>query len=184
MRTLSAFTVDELLCHVADDATAPASSTAAALTAALAAALVSMAARRSEASWDAAPGVAAQALVRRARLLARADSGADALAAAVGALDTGTAVEQPLRRTVDELLAIADGAADVAELAAETALRGDGNVRADAVTAALLAEAAAAAALALVRTNLTVTGGDERLVHAEAAAASATGAARRAREAE
>jgi formiminotetrahydrofolate cyclodeaminase len=183
VRTLSTFTVDELLSHLADDTTAPASSTAAAITAALAAALVSMAARRSP-GWDAAPGVAAQALVRRARLLARADSGADALASAVRALDANTQLEQPLRKTVEELLAIADGAADVAELAAETALRGEGSVRADAVTAALLAEAAAAAALALVRTNLTVTGGDERLAHAEAAAASAAAAARRAREVE
>src|SRR2546425_267302 len=58
------------------------------------------------------------------------------------------------------------GSADVASRAALAAEMGEGTFRGDAAAAALLAEAAARAAGKLVAVNLTVTGGDERLVRA------------------
>jgi len=180
---IAPLTVGELLELVAAEEHAPAAGTAAALAAATAAALVSMAARRSVASWPDAPGIAAQALVRRARLLARAESGAEAFEAAVRALESGAALEPPLRRTVEELLPLADGAADVAELAATAAELGEGHVRPDAVSAAVLAEAAVRAVAILVRANLTVPNGDERLARVERVEAAAREAARRALEA-
>jgi formiminotetrahydrofolate cyclodeaminase len=176
----ASLTVGELVELMAGEAPAPAAGTAAAVAAAAASALVSRAARRSTESWPEASGVAAQALVRRALLLARADSSADALVTALRAFETGAALEPPLRRTVDELLSVADGAADVAELAAATAEWGEGHVRAEAAAAAVLAEAAARVAAILVRVNLTVTAGDPRLAEADAAAAGAAAAAARA----
>jgi formiminotetrahydrofolate cyclodeaminase len=70
-------------------------------------------------------------------------------------------------------LSIAEVAADAAELAAVLAAGANPEVRADAVVAACLAEAAARGAAHLVRINLGVSPDDERIgvaeAHAEAA---------------
>jgi len=66
-------------------------------------------------------------------------------------------------------------------LAAVVAERGDQAMRADAVSAALLAEAAARAAATLVEVNLGTTSSDERVARARDLAGSATAAAQRAR---
>ena len=66
---------------------------------------------------------------------------------------------------------------DVAALAAVVAERGDQALRADAVSAALLAEAAARAAATLVEVNLGTTSSDERVARARDLAGSATAAA-------
>ena len=55
---------------------------------------------------------------------------------------------------------------DVAALAAVVAERGEQALRADAVAAALLAEAAARAAATLVEVNLGTTSSDERVARA------------------
>ncbi len=78
-------------------------------------------------------------------------------------------------------LEIAEVAVDVAALAAVVAERGDQAMRADAVSAALLAEAAARAAATLVEVNLGTTSSDERVARARDLAGSATAAAQRAR---
>jgi formiminotetrahydrofolate cyclodeaminase len=59
--------------------------------------------------------------------------------------------------------------------------RGEQALRADAVSAALLAEAAARAAATLVEVNLGTTSADERVARARDLAGSATAAAQRAR---
>ena len=60
----------------------------------------------------------------------------------------------------------AEAALDVATLAAELAERGNPNLRGDAATAALLAEAAVRATANLVEINLGTREGDERLKRA------------------
>jgi formiminotetrahydrofolate cyclodeaminase len=180
--TLAALTVDELLDLVADEAPAPGSGSAAALTAAAAAALVVMASRRSYAIWPEAPGIAAQALIRRQRCLELATLDAEAFETALTALERREDVGERLRDTVDVLLALANAAADIAELAALAADRSDVPVRPDAAAAALLAESAVRVAGALIRVNLVVTPRDEALRGLELAEGTAARAARRAVE--
>ena len=152
---VAGLTVSELLEQIAQDEFGPAASTAAAVTGAMAAALVEMAANRSS-DWSEAKGIAAQAGARRARLTELATTTSAALSEAIEALERRERVEPPLRRTVELLVAIADAAGDVGELAAHAAEKADWPVRPDAVSAALLAESAVATAAALVRANLTV----------------------------
>jgi formiminotetrahydrofolate cyclodeaminase len=152
---VAGLTVSELLDQLAQDEFGPAASTAAAVTGAMAAALVEMAANRSS-DWPDAKGIAAQAGARRARLSELAGTTAAALSEAIEALERRERVEPPLRRTVELLVALADAAGDVGELAAHAAENADWPVRPDAVSAALLAESAVATAAALVRANLTV----------------------------
>lgn len=162
-RTLGDF-LDDL------EATTPlaAAGPAAALAGAMAASLVGMAARSST-GWSGAPGAAAQARSLRARLVPLALADAEAYAEALEAL-RGTAAGQGHRSDLGEKLdraaqlplAIAEAAADVAELAALAAEHADGPSRTDAVAAAALAEGAVVAAGRLVELNLRTTPGDER----------------------
>jgi formiminotetrahydrofolate cyclodeaminase len=143
---------------------------AAARTVAVAAQVAAMVANRSNVAGHAAQ---AEALERRAVRLARLD--AEAFAAAIEALrgqerrDLG----RRMSAAADVPVQIAEAAADVSALAAELARTAEPDVRADAVTAAALAEAAAASAAHLVAVNLTVSDGDPRLEAARAAAAAA-----------
>jgi formiminotetrahydrofolate cyclodeaminase len=73
------------------------------------------------------------------------------------------ALDAALSRAADSPLAIARVAAAVAELAVEAARRGRPHLRGDAVTGALLAEAAAAAASRLALINLEGRPADQRL---------------------
>jgi formiminotetrahydrofolate cyclodeaminase len=179
---VSALTVGDLLDLLAADASGPAAGSAAALTAGAAASVVAMAARRSSGSWPEGNGVAAQAAARRRRCLELVAADADALAAAQEALEGGHPLAAPLRGTVQVLLDLAAAASDIADLAAVTAERCDGAVRADAAAAASLAQAAVEVAATLVRANLTVTSGDEALVRVERLRLDAVAAAARARE--
>ena len=71
-----------------------------------------------------------------------------------------------MSEATDSPLAIARGAAETAELAAETAQTGNLHVHGDAVVGVLLAEAACAAAARLVELNLTGHPEDPRLEEA------------------
>jgi methenyltetrahydrofolate cyclohydrolase len=175
--------LDDLWERLAEPRTAPGGGSAAAIAARLATALVAKAARRSADSWPDAPGVAAQAvsLGNRCSELAEADS--RAFGAALEALEERRRIEVRLEESVTTLLAIAEAAADVAELAALTAEKCDGTFRGDAVTGALLAEAGGCAAAVLVASNLGVTREDDRLRRAQKLAGQATAAVRRALEA-
>jgi formiminotetrahydrofolate cyclodeaminase len=166
--------------RLADPQAAPGGGSASAVAAELAAALVAKAARRSAGSWPDAHGVAAQAASLAARLSELAESDSRAFAAALEALEARADIERHLDQTVVELLALAETATDVAELAALTAEQCDGTFRGDAICAALLAEAAARGAAVLVSGNLTVADEDERLRRARRLADLATEAVRRA----
>jgi formiminotetrahydrofolate cyclodeaminase len=164
----------------------PGGGTAAALTVAVAAGLVAMVARRSRDSWSEAAGVAAQALAVQERIAPLAEADAEAWAAALEALDAGRGddeLERLLADAVEIPLRIGEAAADVATMAALAAEMGDGTFRGDATAAALLAEAAARAAGALVSVNLTVTEKDERFLRARRSEQLAAEAATRALDA-
>lgn len=176
--------VERMLVAIEDTGYPYAGGSAAALSAALAAALVTMTARVSR-SWEAAPGVAAQARALRHRLVTLAHDDAEAFAAATAALATGeergrTPLGVVLARAADAPLAIARAAADVAELAALAAEGSTPAVRPDAIAAAALAEAAATVAAHLVEVNLSTLPGDERRLAAAFARADAADARERA----
>jgi formiminotetrahydrofolate cyclodeaminase len=185
---LLALRVHELLDLVASEDPSPAGGSAAALAVAMSAGLSAKVARASTA-WPEAPAAAAQAerLRRRAAPLAQRDAEVyeDALAAMrlperVEPSVRDATVGDTLSRAADVPLAIAEAGADAACLAVLVADRGAADRRADAVTAALLAEAAARAAAGLIAVNLTVTAGDERVERAEGLARIAAEAAREA----
>lgn len=156
-----------------------------AIAAAFAAALVTMTARISS-DWDAAPGIAAQGRTLRHRLLELAADDADAFAEAFAALEPGarpghTPLGIVLARAADVPLAIANAAADVAELAAVASTGVRPSVRPDVYAAAALAEAACCAAAHLVDVNLATVPGDERREAANAARRAAAAARSRAK---
>jgi methenyltetrahydrofolate cyclohydrolase len=175
--------LDGLWNRLADPRAAPGGGAVAAVATQLATALVAKAARRSTDSWPDAPGVAAQAVSLAERCSELAEEDSRAFGAALKALEERRGIEARLEESVIALLAIAEAAADVAELAALTAEKCDGTFRGDAVTGALLAEAAGCSAAVLVASNLGVTPDDDRLAHARELAAHATAAVRRALEA-
>jgi methenyltetrahydrofolate cyclohydrolase len=121
-------------------------------------------------------GHAAQADTLRARAAALVQLDAVAYASALAAKEVDPAlppkqrdwkVGQAFALAAEPPLAIARTAADVAELAAQLAVSGDPRLRADALTAAAVAVAAATGAAALVATNLTAVAGDPRVAEAD-----------------
>jgi methenyltetrahydrofolate cyclohydrolase len=156
---------------------APGGGAATATACALAAALVEMAAAISGHADVAARGAAA-----RARALALADDDAAAYTAVIEAQRAGDAarIATALSRASDVPLAIAETAAEMAEAAAGVAATGRASIRGDAIAAALLAEAATAAAARLVEINLRDSPRDPRLVRARSLAGLAAQARARA----
>lgn len=168
--------VEEFLDTVADGSTRLGSSSLAAATVAGAAGLVAMAARRTQ-RWVGAGGAAGQADVHRARALRLVSESAEAFDRAVAELEgepaPGEGAEQrdwqlgqALLRAADVPIAVAEVAADTAILAAEVARGCAEAAHADAVTAGMMAEAAAAATAHLVIVNLAAATDDERLAEA------------------
>jgi formiminotetrahydrofolate cyclodeaminase len=181
-----------------------ASGTSSALTAALAAALVAKVARTSRADWDDAGGVIATSEALRTRLSALGASDAEAYARARSLLrragqdrehrgaaispgvaelegtDRDLELAEALEIAAATPLAIAEAAAELGDLAAQTAQSCGADERADAVVAAVLAEAAASGAASLVLVNLAIREHDDWAVRARVAAASAQAARGRA----
>jgi methenyltetrahydrofolate cyclohydrolase len=151
----------------------------AAVAVSLAAALAEMAAQFSGKQWDRADEAVSRARELRARAMPLAEADAEAYGAVIAARGTPD-YDVALSRAADVPLAVVETAADVAELAAELAASGNPNLRGDAATAALLAEAAARAAANLVEINLADKRGDERIARARDLATSAGAAAKRA----
>ena len=142
---------------------APGGGAAVALTVAMAAALAGMAARFAEGRLEGSPELIARAdsLRHRVAPLAQADGRAYAEVLAAVNLprepDPETrrrAIASALSSAADVPLAVAEIASEVAELAADLARRGNPNLRGDAITAGLLADAGARAASVLVNINL------------------------------
>lgn len=152
----------------------PGGGSVAAMVVALAAALVAKAGRLSLDHWRHAGGAIAQAEALRARAGPLAEADAAAYSEAITALEAGTETIGPaLLRAAEIPLLIAEAAADVAALARVVADEVDPDVRPDAVAAATLAAAGAQAAAHLVGVNLGAQRDDERVLLAQALAASA-----------
>jgi len=186
-RTYRGLSVAELLDQVSSPEPMPGAGYCAALALEMAAGLVTMAARVSRAEWGEARGAAAQASTLRDRVAPLAERNVEAYRDAVALLKAAESkgrdeeLRDALARAAGVPLEIAEIAVDVASLAAVVAERGDQALRADAVSAALLAEAAARAAATLVEVNLGTTTSDERVTRAGDLAGSAAAAAERAR---
>ena len=153
-------TVEGFLDQLAERTPAPGGGAASAVTCAMAAGLVQMAAAF-------APGTGPEHVVgRAARLRAEAAGLAHADGAAYGRVLEALRMPQgdERHRALDAALAeaiavpvrVADIAAEVATLAADLAESGNRNLEGDALTGALLAEAAARSAGTLARLNLSL----------------------------
>jgi formiminotetrahydrofolate cyclodeaminase len=187
MSRILELSVRELLDAAASDEPTPGGGSIAAVTAACAAGLVTMAAR-SATGWEGAGGVAAQAATLRRRLEELAPANDEAYERALAALRgpaepeseaRDQALGESLERAAAIPLAIAEVAANVAELAAVVAEEGDPRTRADAAAAAMLALGATRAAAHLVEINLGVRELDERRLRANRLAADAAAASAR-----
>ena len=178
-----------MLEETASDKPAPGGGSIAAVVVAMAAALVEKTAVLSR-DWGDASGAVAQARKLRTRAVPLAEEDAiaygDVIAAMRSTRDKPVEVRdhelgQALSLAAEVPLLIAETAADVAELAATAAERGNPNLRGDAATAAMLAAAAARSAANLVEINLGTTPDDERVERAARASKAASASADRAR---
>jgi formiminotetrahydrofolate cyclodeaminase len=165
--------------QVAAATPAPGGGSSAALALALGAALVEMSALLAGES-----GAASRASELRARALELAEHELSSYAPVLEAMrlpheDPGRAarVDEALLEASRTPLAIAEGAAEVADLGAAVARASSPSVRGDAVTGTLIAEAAAAAAATLVEINLERQPSAPELESARAARARAPPAA-------
>jgi formiminotetrahydrofolate cyclodeaminase len=141
---------------------APGGGTVAAVTAAASAGLAAMAARFSDTRLDDSGRLAERADRLRHRAFSLAGEDAEAYAAVLAAqrlprepdpAGRAARVRQALHRAAEIPLDLAGVAAQVAELGVRLADDGNPNLKGDAVSATLLAEAAARSAAALVRIN-------------------------------
>lgn len=161
---------------------APGGGAAAAVTAALAAALAGMAARLSAKHLPGAAELSqkAEELRTAAIPLARADATTYARVLAAQRGGANTDIRKALSEAADVPLAVAETGVEVASLAVRLAEDGNPNLKGDAITAVLLAEAATRAAATLVEINLASGDPqDERLARVRelvGAAAAARGA--------
>ena len=177
-------TLAEWLDELASARAVPGGGSALGFAVANAAAVLAMAARVSNAG-----GLVAQAEALRTRTAPLAQVDAETYEQALSARDDASALRQEQRdweigkafaRAAEPPLEIARAAADIAELAAELALNGAPEIRADAVAAAALAAGAARGCVALVQVNLTAVDGDARVAEAGRLADAAAAAAARA----
>ena len=162
----------EFLDLVAKRQPAPGGGAVAAVTVSVAASLVAMAARYSADLLDGGGALIDDAERLRAGAANLADDDAEAYGAVIAAWAASRRDGHSRRQQVDAALTRAAGVAlEVAELGAETArlagrlaVEGKRDVRGDAATALLLAEAATRAAARLVALNVETGGGDGHLV--------------------
>jgi methenyltetrahydrofolate cyclohydrolase len=188
--TLLDLSLREFLDEVAGEGRTPGGGSVAALVTAMAAGLLGKVARGSLDTWPEGAGIAAQAesLGARAAPLAQADA-EQYEAALLAREETGEgegprrdfALGQAYARAAEPPLQIAQVAGDVALLALTVAENGNPALRADAVTAGVLAAAAAKAAAELVAVNLTASAEDPRVLQAATLAEEAARAAEAAR---
>ena len=175
--------IDAFVNSVAADEIRASAGAVAALAVALAADLAAQVALAS-ADWSERGGALAQADAIRARAIALAAEVGHAYQVVLTALThtlatppvpAGVDLGEALGHAVEPLLAIAEAAADAAELAEHVARSGAALVRADAVAATMLATTSAEIAQHLVAVNLLVTGDDDRSQRARELLAAAAG---------
>jgi formiminotetrahydrofolate cyclodeaminase len=160
--------------EVAEARPAPGGGTSAGCTCALAAALVEMAARLARADGhedgpERARDLRQRALELAERELISYEAVLAALRLPADDPDRGARVETALTEASGPPLAIAEAAAETALLAVEVGRGSSPSVRGDALTGAVLAEAAAAAAASLVEINLAGRAGEALLDRAREA---------------
>lgn len=177
--------LDEFLGRVSVPEPAPAGGSVAALTVALAASLCVKAARLSARHMSDAAELATRAggLRDRAASLCEDDAlvYAEVVAAQRGASASRGHLDDALSRAANVPVEIVVVAADTAEIAARLAAGGNENLIGDAVTAALLAVAAARSAATLVTINLASWPEDARHARVAQLVASAEASGARAR---
>jgi len=152
----------EYLDQVAAATAAPGAGAVAATTVALAAGLAAMAAGLSRRQLPEAGEVAARmkGLQEQVKPLAQADAAAYGGVLSAQSMprddpERSVAVHGALSRAADVPLEIAEAGMAVLDVAADVARRGNPNLRGDALTACLLAQAGVQAAAALVELNLS-----------------------------
>jgi methenyltetrahydrofolate cyclohydrolase len=166
--------LSQILEEVASATPAPGGGSSAACTCALAAALVEMSGRLGLVRGAGPPPAApdrARVLRERALRLAERELTAylpvlEASRLPAGHPDRGERLRAALSDAATTPLAIAEAAAETADIGMEVVRGSNPRVRGDAVTGVLLAEAAAAAAAALVEINLEGLGEEDRLAGA------------------
>ncbi len=182
--------IGELLDDFGSASPAPGGGSAAALACALGAGLVEMAARielrrgdgggdQNEAELDRVAGLRVRALALAEAELSGYGPVLDARRLPADDPARATRLEHALDQASHGPLEIAESAAEVAELGERVARAADPAVRGDAVTGVVLAEAAAAAAAALVGVNLADRPGAAMAQRARDAAGRAASARRR-----
>ena len=156
----------EVLDAVAARTPAPGGGSTAAWTCALASGLVEMAASF---AGDELAAAGRRAAELRARALELAEAELHAFEPVLAAMrlprddpERAERVRAASSRAADSPMAIARAAAEVAELGSAAVREGNPNLRGDAIAGVLLAEAACAAASALVRINLGAEVDDQR----------------------
>lgn len=146
---------------------APDGGASAAITVAVAAELCTMAARLSADHLAAASELAEQSERARRRVSPLAQADAVAYGGVIAARREGRSVQDALSEAADVPLAVAEIGAEVSGIAFWLAQDGNPNLRGDALTATLLAEAGTRAAAALAEMNLSAAGTfDDRLKRA------------------
>lgn len=155
---LDGLAVSDLLAQLAAGGHGLAAGFGCAVAAATGAALAEAACRVSSKRWADAEEAGDRLATLRSELLALADDDALAVNEAIGARRAGADARTAFAGAAAPPLAIAQAAAEVAELAALTALHGKRAVRSDALAGSLLAESAARAAANLVAVNLADRG--------------------------
>ena len=174
-------TLADFLARAAARQPAPGGGSAAALTVALSAALAAMTARFSAQQAGGSEELASQADQLRHHAAALVDEDARAYQAVVdtrrGSGAGSSTAREPMHHAAMVPLQICELAGQTATLAARLAMDGNPNLRGDAITAALLAEAAARSAASLVRINTAVGAPDAGLSQRAAYAASQARAA-------
>ncbi|MDQ6876787.1 MAG: cyclodeaminase/cyclohydrolase family protein [Candidatus Dormibacteraeota bacterium] len=175
-----------LLDGLASDRSVPAGGSATAAAIAIATALLEKVARLSTSQWASAQVALEQAHALRLRAEELVEADANAYLSFVEAMRaakelTGAAREssvKPAREaTVDVPLAIVRLGAETVALARELAANGNPNLRADAMVAATLADAAATAGARLIAVNLSGARDDQRLADARRIAKETSAAA-------
>lgn len=181
-------TIEEFLDDLSARQPTPGGGSVAAVVIAMAAGLASMAALFSDGQLPDALRIAETADVLRTKVVALAEEDARAYQEVLASLQAPTEgnpgtrremVRSALSDAADIPLAIAQTGAEIAQLAEELARLGNNNLRGDAITGALLAQAGAQACALLVRINLRGVE-DARIAQAQGLADTAADAARRA----
>ncbi len=161
-----------ILAALGDDGLAPGGGSAAALVALIAARLVRSVARVSAADWPQAKGAQAQAEAIERRVEPLIELDARRYEEALTALDERSSMlaeerderlADALERAAEPPIQVAETAADIAGLAVFVVENGQPASRVDALSGAILAEAAVAAAAELVEVNLGALPDDPRI---------------------